>query len=346
MKIFEAPEEREYWAVRTDGGLYYDHFTKYGIISLGHLDILNIPETGNNIFTPDFTDLSLKLQNKYKSIHRKKGTATSHINQIKRFVRDIKIGDWVLAIGRNRVCFGRVTGFPKITRTALSVSYGKNQQRKIEMPHNLRRTVNWGPEIDRYSLPFGILSSMRAYQSIFNINQHRELICHTLYPVFKQSDALHFSINIKSKAKINNYQLTCLLNYLNELEFISKKYDDIEIFKNFENLFEIHANSHEITTSIKAHFQSPGDLWTNVKSFSKGTKYLILGYILLFGNHQLGFDGIIDLDTRHKIRDIIIERYNQNNLEEISSSLALSMPNYDTSLLESIEHDEIDAKTP
>ena len=53
MKIYEVPSDRRYWVVRAEGGLYYDHFTKNGLMALGHLKSLGIELKDSDKFIPD-----------------------------------------------------------------------------------------------------------------------------------------------------------------------------------------------------------------------------------------------------------------------------------------------------
>lgn len=152
-KIYEVPEERNYWVIRADGGRYFRHFMEYNLIAIGHLDILGLKDHGDTPFSPSKVEIGRAKAEEHKKRDINKGTTTSHINQVACFVRKMKIGDWVMAIGGTSVCLGRVTGHPRLRTTPLEIVYGK-KERKIEMPHNLRRSVSWGPIINRDTLPY------------------------------------------------------------------------------------------------------------------------------------------------------------------------------------------------
>ncbi|MCV5646800.1 hypothetical protein OFN55_29030, partial [Escherichia coli] len=62
-------------------------------------------------------------------------------------------------------------------------------------------------------------------------------------------------------------------------------------------------------------------------------------YSLMFGNAHLGVDGLIDLETRHKLIDLVIKRAEANGLDGVKEKLAIQPPNYDTSALDSDEKD-------
>lgn len=343
MEIYNVPEERRYWVVRADGGRFYDHFVEYGIIALGHLDILELPEHGDNPFVPDQIPLAQKLFEKHQSEGKKKGTTTSHVNQIKAFIKGMKVGDWVMTIGRRAVRFGRITGTPRLNRKPLGVRYGKKLERVVEMPHNLRRSVAWGPAIKRDSLPFGLLTSMKARQAVFNVNQHWEAIHHSLYPAFMYKDELYLSIRIGTDERINNYHISSLLSYMNEVEVIAKYATEETSPEDFDSFFKEHAMTRGVSTTTKAQFHSAGEIWTAIQAGIAQypvTMTILGGYILLFGNKLTGFDGLVDIETRRKIWDLLLSRFEKKEMGRIASSLKLSKPQLNTSVLESDEKDE------
>ncbi len=349
MKLYEVPDERRYWVVRADSGKYYDHFVQHGVIALAHLDILELDDIGDKRFAPTRLPLAQKLFEKHQSEDIKKGTTTSHVNQIKSFIMDMGVGDWILTIGKKAIRFGRIIGTPRLNRTPLIVRYGKDNEREVSMKHNLRRAVAWGPELKRDTLPYSLQSSMKAYQAVFNVDQHWEAIYHTLYSVFKKNEELYFSIKVNSKDRINNYYVTSLLNYLNEIEVIAKYADEESGISNFDSFFREHAMSHGVSTTTKASFHSPGEFWTAVETGLKNhpvKTVLLSGYILLFGNSLLGFDGIIDVETRRNVWEMVLERYERNQIEEVAEKLKLSKPNVNTAILESDALDEAEELPP
>lgn len=184
---------------------------------------------------------------------------------------------------------------------------------------------------------------MKARQAVFNVDQHWEAIYHTLYPFFYRNEELHFSIQIDTERRINNYYITELLNYINQIEIISKYADDTVTAENLDHFYKEIASEADITTSTKAFFNSPGAIWTAIRTAAREhpvKSSILIGYILLFGNTKLGFDGLIDLETRHNIIDLLIEAYKNNRIDEVATSLEISKPNINTESLESEANDE------
>lgn len=344
MEVYNVPQKRRYWVVRAESGLYYDHFIKYGLIALGHIDELVFPECKEKPFYPEFSYLESKLKRLHNSQKLKKGRTSAHINQLKAFLQEMNIGDLVVTIGESSLSFGRITGHPRLDRTPLPILNEKGTERRIDLNYNLRRNVSWGPRIHRNNLPFGLLQSLRANQTLFNIDNHLEAIYHTLYPAFTFDNKLYLSAKINTKDGISNYAITSLLSILNELEVIAKEIDNGISSKNFDNFFQKYVKEDKITITTKAQFHSPGDIWNTISSIAGNLDswitYTIAAYSMLFGNKKLGFDGLIDLKTRQKIWDLVIDRIQRKNVPVIVDRLQLTTPALDTSNLEKETFDE------
>lgn len=96
--------------MRADGGLYYDHFTRNGLMALGHLNSLGITIEDREKFLPEegwLKDIVAKKSQIKKSSKRQESVS---FNQIKNFIYDIKDGDWVIAVSYNSLRVGIVNG--------------------------------------------------------------------------------------------------------------------------------------------------------------------------------------------------------------------------------------------
>jgi len=345
VEIYTIPEERRYWVVRADNGKYYEHFTRYGIIALGHLDGLNLSESGNNIFQPNTSSIEDSLKKLHESLELKNRRTSTHLNQVKSFLREMKVGDWVLTVGSHAIRFGRIIGAPRLDKTPLPIIYDEETGRKVVLEYNLRRKVAWGPSIKRNILPFGLLGSLKANQTLFNIDYQWDAVYHSLYPAFKRGKDLYLSARINTENKVKNYSVVSLLNMLNEIEVISKELENGISPSNFDQIFKTYASNNQITVTTKAEFHSPGEIWNAISAGLAGSldtwpTYAVIAYAMLFGHKKLGFDGIIDLETRQKLWSLVINRMKNNNIENVVNDLELSFPNAKTEKLETDEKDE------
>lgn len=237
-----------------------------------------------------------------------------------------------------------VNGDAYIKNEKVVVYYDPENDRKVEMESNLRRNVNWGPIISRSSIPFGLLSSLRANQTVFNVDKHWEALYHTLYPAFSKENDLYLSLKIRQEKEINNYSVVQILSFLNEIEVVAKELEDNLTADNFEEVFSQYVVDGLLTLTTKAQFNSPGDIW-NKLDFSglKKSKmaYVLIGYAMLFGNAHVGMDGVVDLQTRQRLWAIVADRIEQKDMSHVVASLELSKPKYDTTVLESKDKQEI-----
>ena len=80
LTLVERPENQRCWVVRAEGGRYAQHFRQAGIIAIGHLDNLKIPEEKNNPFFPELEDIRAKI---LRSETNKEKVRSKHRAQIK-----------------------------------------------------------------------------------------------------------------------------------------------------------------------------------------------------------------------------------------------------------------------
>lgn len=335
MNIYEVPKNRRYWVVRADGGSFYDHFIRHEIVAIGHLTDYDIGNCAS--FIPEENELKSILAKKEKLSSSDKRRESVLYNQVRTFIYDLSIHDWVITVGHKALRFGIIKSEPYILNKAETVIqdlYGSS--RKV-MNYNLRRDVEWGPAIARDSIPYGLARSLRANQSIFNLDKHWQAIYHSLYPAFSYEDHLYLSLKIRSDNEINNFNVVQLLSFLNEIELIANEIDSDLSIGNFQNLFDEYSRNNRFTLTTKAQFYSPGDIWNKINFKGKNGKmaYALIAYSMLFGNQHAGMDGIFDLETRQKLWDIIVERLKTKDLDGIASDLKLGKPNYVTAVLES-----------
>lgn len=348
MQIYEVPKERRYWFVRADDGFYYDHFIRYGIIALGHIDILDLPESKKSPFIPEFDPIEKKLRKIHEGKDISSRTTSTHLNQVSSFLYDIQVGDWVLTVGADSIRVGRVIGYPRLTKKPLKIVYDVKRDRSVILEYNLRRRVTWGPTILRKKITYGLGQSLRANQTLFNLDKHRDAIYHTLYPAFISDGNLHLSANINTISGVKNYSVAFLFNFLNEMEVLAKEFDNGINKENFDQFFDKYVDNDLLTITTKARFHSSGEIWNIISaigdSLGSWAVYCIVAYSMLFGNQKLGFDGLIDLQTRQKIWDIIISRMSGNKIISVSENLALKAPSNKTEKIETNENDEKPSK--
>jgi len=348
LPIYEIPQNKKYWLIKTDGGDIYDHFISFGVMAIGHLDILDFNIASDQAFYPNKEQLRHSLTLAHRKDDRKKGYTTNHLAQINTFIYEVNVGDWVIAKGSNCISIGRVQGSPVINKAPYTLYKKKNNIDVLtEMKHSLRRKVEWGPKIKTKNLPHALKYSLGARQSLYSIDKHEIAIHHMLYPYFKKSSDLYLSFKILKSEDIDNFSVTKILNFLNELEVLSKTFEVEESYElaDFERHFNSFISNHSFQLTTKAGFYSEGDIWAKL-GFNKKFKnhqrmfYAIVIYAMIFGNDHLGMQGIIDVESRQKLWAVVAKRMEVNFINESVNNLKLENPDYDTKTIENNEGDE------
>lgn len=340
MSVYVVPSARRYWVVRAESGLYYDHFTRHGVIALGHLNVLDLAST-----TEDDAQFNWEvLQKNFKSLTETdpnlKQIGKLHLSQAKSFLYEMSVGDWVMTIGAGSVRFGRIISKPFIERRPIVIVYDPERGPTVEMDMHLRRSVQWGPSILRQKLPYGLLLSLKANQTVFCMDAKWEAIYHTLYAAFRKDNLLYLSAKITTEQAIKNHNISTIFKLLDEVEIIGKEVTLGNSGSDFENVVQNYLETDSLTITTKAQFHSPGDIWNAITGIAEGVNldswatYTVVAYAMIFGNQKMGFDGLVDIETRKKIWDLVLDRMKSNRAEKVVSALQIELPNIDTSKLE------------
>jgi hypothetical protein len=340
IALHEVPESRRYWVVRADGGLYLEHFVQDGIVTIGHLDELDrrFPVSSS---TPEKEWVSLHeslIRSRERDGRPMRGLR-SVVGQARAFVADIKVGDWVVTPGEGLLKVGVVTS--DAFEDPLEVVLTRRDGETVTLSHRLRRRVRWGPTVYKSEFTSPLQRTLSANQTVFNVDSHWEAICHALYPAFCRNDTLFLSTKISAASHVNNADVASYLLTLTDIELIVRALDDGLSNSNFDEKLEQYADAGSLTLTTKAEFFSPGDIWVQftdlVSSAATGHSwmyYAVIAYGMIFGNKKLGFDGLVDLDTRHRIRDLMLERIARRRTESAANRLGADVPKKDTSALE------------
>lgn len=347
MEIYQIPLDKRYWLVRAESGRFYDHFIEHSIIAVGHLNWMNIANTNKGeYFCPNEGELSSSFKKQFSKDDKAKASGNAKYSQVKYFVYEMQVGDWVLTVGDKFIRYGRIISKPYINKKKIEIVYDAEAGRKVEMDCHLRRNVKWGPKISRGKLPFGLVQSLKANQTVCNLDKNWQAIHHSIYPAFKLEQNLYLSAKITSEDHIKNHHISSLFRLLDEIEIIGKERLVEMSNDDFGELYEGYIERDELSSTTKAQFHSPGDIWNTITALAGNidvdawAAYTVAGYSMLFGNQKLGFDGIIDLETRKKLWDLVIQRIKSNKAESLVEKLKLELPDADTRALEDDSKDE------
>lgn len=343
---YQVPDVQRYWVVRADSGQFFSHFREAECIAIGHIDKLELKEDLDNPFSPDFDGLTENLKKYNEADNIGKAQFTSIINQVDKFVNEMESGDLVVTpdFANNRLMVGRITGLPRIDRTPIFLADARTGAESL-MQLGLRRRVVWGDTIRRHSFPQDLLRSLRANQTVFNIDEHWEALHHILFPVFEYDGSVYVSFLIGQNDDIDNLSVSRFFSFLSEAELFASMVSGIDSIPQgeFFGLLIEAARTRQLSMTVKAQFMSNGHVngsFSALGALGKRGAMLYLLSGILFGNHVTGFDGIIDLETRHKLRDFIIDYWENRGGDYVKSNLKLTMPNTNVKMITEGDGDE------
>lgn len=342
--------EQQVWVVRAEKGNLLPLFRKHGIVAIGHLDILNLPDE-QTVFSLKTLKLASRFKQAYQNIAARNldyiipsdGTTDSHIRQVHSFVNDMNIGDLVVTLSQKHVLIGRITGLPRLNKNVLYAPDPKAPDRQIELSYNLRRKVSWLQPIPRRGITLPLKKSLKANQTVFRLKDNASLVYHLIYPFFEMNGKLHTSIEINQPENIDNYSVFTLLEFLSIFE-VAAKNPNVSLSE-IESLTKSLGKNGSLTLETKGHFMSVGDILTNLSGLN--TVVPALTFVWLVKKMVWGDTPILPSKSvefvQDKLHDGLVSLWNSVGGAEVRKRLALTMPSQDTKV---IEDNKLDEKSP
>lgn len=325
IKDFIIPENRRVWVVRSDEGIFYEHFIQEGCVAIGHIDRL----IGSADAVPEEHEIYRFLSGEAKKRELSERSATAKFNQVRRFLTDISVNDWVVTLDTYRMRIGRVTSDAYVSQDAVYASSAERPD-DIEMRFKLRRNVLWGPRLSRDNLPVAAARSVKSNLTVFNIDRHWRAIHHLALPFFISNDRLYISLWVGKIEDVSAVNLTSLINLLADFEIVAKRPEFLDSPTLFEQEDRVQFE-HQKTSSLRIQTQlmSPGPIWGELILGSSAMATVMILYIMAFGGKiPLIFEseGLVDKDLRHRIIGWIEKRWINKGGPEISDRLSLQPP--------------------
>lgn len=278
--------KKNYWVIRADGGAYFNKFIEESFVALSHIDNLGL--TTNKIDNQILNSFSRLLPAQKKGFRQ---------NQVFRFIDKIKINDWVITIGKKEIAIGMIVSAPYLDGSGFP-----NKEYYL----GLRRKVIWNTTIKRDILPYDLQVALKCNQSLFSITKYHESLYHTLFPFFIKGSKVHASIKIRAQSNIKTRDVINLFELIDEIDIFCHKLIDSE---------------NSMPSFVKAQFKSPGDIWAiynDIKTNVPSEVFWIIGtYIAIFGNKLIGFDGVLDKDSKKRILEFALKKLEDKKNEGI-----------------------------
>ncbi|MCD9569894.1 hypothetical protein [Pseudomonas protegens] len=295
-------------------------------------------------------------------------------NQILHFKDDIKKGDLVVSLNDHRLVVGICTSSEAFfSSDPIAFMSDDGQSEDLSLSHTLRKRVKWGPVVKR-SLAEGVMRApLRCQQTISRLDEYWKELYSLIYPFYTDGENLYFSNYIGTKAEVGGKVVGRLFSNLADVEqifaeLLSSKLTDGDVDRIFEGDLDEEV-LYSLTT--KAFFMSPGGVTSKLPIPEGVSKELaIKGMALLFmictglisvdtvakelphteANSVYNPSGMIEERTLNPTNTKNVDRMlgqlvNENSAQikkikkrqqstKVKQKLKLSVPDYDTSVLE------------
>ncbi|MCA3261077.1 MAG: hypothetical protein ING44_03980 [Telmatospirillum sp.] len=336
--IYKVKQGRRYWVVRSNEAQFVQNFIQGNVIAIGHLDQLQLPDGLLGKSEDEISSIVNQVENNLAALKSRRGHVISTISQIKAFIEDMSVDDWVISPTPRNLFIGRISSESFVEKKSIFAKPRDDSPTDREMKFNLRRRVQWCPAIERASSAPAIKKTLQANQTVFNVDEHKIAIHHMLFPFFENDENLYSSINITSPENLDNYSISRIFTILSELEVFLKLKIPSErgASKSISEEIDSFASTEDLRLISKAFFMSPGDIWAALPKTNdyKPLWWVIIVYSMIFGNTTIGWDGLIDKQDRKEIAQFVKERWLQRGGDAVRRNLGLRLPSIDVDSLD------------
>lgn len=327
MDIFKLvpniPENRNYWLVRTQKGLYFEEYSEEGYIGIGWNRISDVNEI--KYTNRPIADI---VRERYPK-EKRPGYVESQINA---FVKGMKSGDVVMipSTGSYYVRFGEILE-DEIYIEDLGEDnelIGDESEEELNRDFNFdfegcpyfkRRRVKWiSRPIKRDLLDPYLFKLFYTQNTIADANPYASYIDRTLYSFFIKGDKAHLILNVTKKEDILAKDLSLLISSVlssldqsNEITSLNLDTDDVE---------------------IKLNVQSPGhiELIGSIPEIgiAAAVVFFVMGGSVSVGGVEVSVEGLVNkvsifLENRRENRRIDLEHQRELRRIELNHEIEI-----------------------
>lgn len=332
------------WVVRPGKDYeFFGHFLNGEIAAIGHFDDF-ITEEGA-ISQEDFEI----LVKEYYVDAAKKGLSqqmiSANVNQVRKFLFDMKAGDLIFTIGAGTVVAGIITSESYSSDDV--VNYKIKDKNSKDLDYKIRRDVVWGRSYNREHIPEAVKRSFKANQAVFSAAEHLRSIYHWLNTVFISDDTVYSSSRINQEDDIHHYSVTKFAEVLNKLEALStlaesnylNESPEKEIsLEDIKEQLKLLASDDLLNLTTQQSFMSPGDYWTGFTGETRVATIAFAIAICALLNVTPSFANQQDIEIAEKIeqpiKSAVQELKDDNDMDVVIEKLALEMPRQNKKVIE------------
>lgn len=234
FSIEEVPETRNYWLVRTNSGIFFEDFYHNGYISIGWDEFSDIEQLRK--------EKEEVLKEKISKTYSEEKRPGYILNQIRRFMFDLKKGDMVLIPSSNSsvVAFGIITK-EFYTENVPPIPFNPNNPK---CTYKKRIKIKWIKTLSKDDFDPYMRMLMFTHTTVSDINEYKDFINRILYPIYISGDKVHLTYNVQTTEDIS------FLNFSDFLNVISRA---LQLFDDTTN-----NNFRKDKLDIKTTLNSPG----------------------------------------------------------------------------------------
>lgn len=239
--VIDEISERKYWFVRTNGGNYYNEYFNEGFIAVG---FNFITDQSPIIRAEEDSVYKIVLQEKIKFEVESASTEDKQIkpgliiNQLKRFLVEMSVGDIVLIPSENSqyISFGQI----------VSDTYLIDESELAEegCPFIKRRSIKWLKTLKKERLDPYLYKAIMSHHVITDVSDSATFINRSLSDLYIQNDKAHITLRVRTRNPIQ----------LSDISVLIHSFEEIATAANFSQE-EIKAIKE---AELKINVQSPG----------------------------------------------------------------------------------------
>lgn len=315
INIFD--KKRSYWFIRTQSGMYYDDFTNENYVGIEWDEISDL----DFIKSATEEEWKSKILSTYKDVE-KPGYI---MNQIKRFVIDIKAGDIVLIPNEKSrwLAIGEVIDDSieiyeeDMDFDAVLDSLDECETKANKTIMKKRRRIKWLKEFKRSEWDPYLQGIIHSNSAVISADKYDIYIDRMLSQFYIKGDQAYFTYKVNKKDNIPYRDMLSFLNNNNKL---------IEFFN--ENYPELNLEIDDLILKINVQSKGPVQFKGTVKTI------LISGLIIgaLFGTKFdfkfLGLDLSIETEGLPALIKSVSEAINNIRITEKESELQEIINNF------------------
>ncbi|RAR46447.1 hypothetical protein [Flavobacterium lacus] len=194
--IEAVPQGKRYWIVRTEGGEYFESFTNFNFVAIGHEEITLKKVDDLKKASKNLDELRLKLKTHIENILPDRNAGLM-AGQIVRFIYEMKKGDIVVvpSEGSAFISIGEVQQTLLLEVTDLDLD-------RTGCPYRKRKKIRWHKTVSKKSSDILLRNAMQSHQALNDITHYGDIVERSISDFFKIDDETSIIINVNRESNV------------------------------------------------------------------------------------------------------------------------------------------------